>query len=143
MSLQIVRAAIEKPIIDALAALASPVPAYVENQFYDEKEAEDEFALISLQWGLTSEPSVGCAAGELLRGVLAVELFTSKGKGPGRGQVLAAAVLGALGGLGGTPSSGTFVSLGPISGPSFTPLELRPHLMTRLSVPVRARYDLA
>lgn len=143
MSLQIVRAAIEKPIIDALAALTPSVPVYIENQFYEEKEAEGEFALVSLQWGLTSEPSIGCAAGELLRGVLVVELFTPKGKGPGRGQVLAAAVLDALGELGGIPASATFVSLGSISGPSFTPLELQPHLMTRLSVPVRARYDLA
>ena len=142
MTLQIIRAAIEQPIIAAFASVSPAIPVYVENQEYGDKGSEDEFALVSLQWGLTTEPAIGCKPGELIRGVLTVELFTAKGDGPGRAQAAITPALQALRDLGGMATSGVFVSLAQIRGPSFTPLDLMPHLMTRLSVGVRARYDV-
>jgi hypothetical protein len=142
MSLQAIRAVIEQPIIAAFGALAPPVPVYVENQLYVENDADTEFALVRLQWGLMNEPSIGCAPGELIRGVLIVELFTAKGAGPRRAQEAITPILSALTALGGRFQSGPAVAhVGRITGPSFTQLDGRPHLMTSLSAPVRGKYD--
>ena len=138
MTLQLIRSAIEQPIIAAFGA----VPVYVENQQYGDNDARSEFALVRLQWGLMNEPSIGCSPGELIRGVLIVELFTAKGTGPGRAQDVITPVMQALCSFN-QPQVGADprITLGQVSGPSFTPLDGRPHLMTRLSCPVRARYD--
>ena len=137
MTLQLIRSAIEQPIIAAFGA----VPVYVENQQYNDNDARSEFALVRLQWGLMSEPNVGCSPSELLRGVLIIELFTAKGTGPGRAQDVITPVMKVLSGFGRPTSTPIRITLGPLSGPGFTPLDGTPHLMTRVSCPVRARYD--
>jgi hypothetical protein len=137
MTLQTIRAAIEQPVITAFDA----VPVFVENQQYTDNDVLSEFALVRLQWGLMNEPSIGCLPGELIRGVLVVELFTAKGEGPGRAQEVITPVLEVLSGFGRPTNTPTRITLGQLSGPSFTPLDGRPHLMTRVSAPVRARYD--
>jgi hypothetical protein len=89
-----------------------------------------------------NEPSIGCRPSELIRGVLIVELFTAKGEGPGRAQDVITPVMQALCGFNGVQvGADPRITLGQLNGPSFTPLDGRPHLMTRLSAPVRARYD--
>jgi hypothetical protein len=87
-----------------------------------------------------NEPSIGCVPGELLRGVLIVELFTAKGQGPGRAQELILPVMKALC-VKALTAADAVVNVGSLRGPSFTPLDERPHLMTSLSASVRARYD--
>ena len=138
MTLQAIRTMVEQPIIAALA----PIPVYVENQLYVDNQSTTEFALVRLQWGLMNESSIGCGPGELLRGVVIVELFTAKGVGPGRAQEAITPVLMALARMSGLQSGVAQVSVGQITGPSFTPLDERPHLMTSLSAPLRARYDV-
>ena len=137
MTLQAIRSAIEQPVITAFGT----VPVFVENQQYTDNDATSEFALVRLQWGLMNEPSIGCGPGELIRGVLVVELFTAKGEGPGRAQEVITPVMKALSSFGRPTNTPTRITLGQLSGPSFTPLDGRPHLMTRLSCPVRASYD--
>ena len=138
MTLQAIRSAIEQPVITAFA----PVPTFVENQQYTDNDARSEFALVRLQWGLMNELSIGCRPGELIRGVLVVELFTAKGEGPGRAQDVILPVMQALCGFNGMQTGADpRITLGQLNGPSFTALDGRPHLMTRLSCPVRARYD--
>jgi hypothetical protein len=142
MTLQAIRAVIEQPIIAAFAALTPPIPVYVDNQRYTDDDADSEFALLRLQWGLMNEPSIGCGPGELLRGSLVVELFVPKGAGPGRAQAAITPVLQALAGLSGSLQPGPAVAqVGRINGPTFTPLDGRPHLMARVTAPVRGRYD--
>ena len=138
MTLQAIRSALEQPVIAAFA----PVPVYVENQLYADNQATTEFALLRLQWGLMNESSIGCRPGELLRGVVIVELFTAKGTGPGRAQDLITPVMAALAQLNGMQTGAAQVKVGQLTGPSFTPLNDRPHLMTSLSAPLRARYDV-
>ena len=141
MSLQAIRAFIDQPIVAAFAALVPPIPVFVENQRYSDDDTESEFALVRLQWGLMNEPSIGCGPGELMRGSLVVELFTPKGAGPGRAQEAITPVLAALAALSSIQSGPVRVQAGRINGPAFTPLDGRPHLMTRLSAPIKASFD--
>ena len=140
MTLQAVRRAVEQPIIDALSL---DVPVFVENQLYAENDALTEFVLVRLQFGEIIEPSVGCPPAENLRASLVVEAFTTKGRGPGRAQEIITPVLQVLTSFGGlTPATDdTRVTVSRITGPTFIPLDGRPHLMARVSAALRLRYD--
>jgi hypothetical protein len=142
MTLQAVRTAIETPVIAALGAFSPAIPTLVENQFYQDNDALSEFGLVRVQFGLMSEDTL-CEPMERVRGVVVVEVFTAKGEGPGRAQEVAAAVLAALADVNLPPAtSGSIrVRIGQLDGPSFTPLDGRPHLATRISAPLRARVD--
>ena len=60
MSFQAVRAVFEEPVIAALAGLATPVPCYVDNQAFTVPDAGQEYATINLQFGQTTQRSLGC-----------------------------------------------------------------------------------
>jgi hypothetical protein len=140
--LQSIRRVVEAPIEQALSAMLPPIPVFTDNRLYDEDDATSEFCLVRLSFGLMSGPTIGiCGDVEQIRASLVVEVFTPKGNGPGRGQDAATVVWQELAKLSralGQPGT-TFVRLGPISGPSFTPLQGRPHYFTRLSAPVHAQ----
>lgn len=140
--LQSIRRAIEAPVEAALAALTPPIPVFTDNRLYDEDDATSEFCLVRLSFGLMSDPTIGvCGHVEHIRGSVVVEVLTPKGNGPGRGQQAAEAIWQALEPLNRALPEATdlVVRLGSISGPSFTPLQGRPHFFTRLSAPVQAR----
>ena len=141
--LQTIRRAYEAPVETALAALVPPIPVYTDNRFYDADDAKSEFCLCRLSFGLMTENTIGvCGDTEFIRGSLVIEVFTPKGAGPGRGQEAAQALWQALmplnRAIGGTV--GVVARTGPLQGPAFTPLQGRPHFMTRLSAPIRARW---
>jgi hypothetical protein len=69
-----------------------------------------------------------------------VEVFTPKGKGPGRGQTIATEIAKQLNGLRYHSATGAKARMLSIDGPSFTALDGRPHFMTRLSGPLLASY---
>ena len=143
MTLQLIRTAYETPVRNALLALTPAIASLTDNQFYDDNTAVTEFALIRINFGLMTE-AVLCAPMERIRGSLVVEIFTQKGKGPGRAQIAATAVLTALAQFnahGPKPASGVYARLGAIDGPTFTPLDGRPHLATRITCPIRARVE--
>jgi hypothetical protein len=138
--LQIIRRAYEAPVETALTALVPPIPVYTDNRFYDADDAKSEFCLCRVSFGLMTENTIGvCGDIEFIRGSMVIEVFTPKGAGPGRGQEIAQALWQALMPLntvmGGTV--GVIARTGPFQGPAFTPLQGRPHFMTRLSVPIR------
>ena len=81
MSYQAVLGFYEQLVITALA----PLPVHVNNQFMEGFDAEDEFGLVRVNFGLTTELNVGCGPAENLRGSLVCEVYTRKGTGPGRG----------------------------------------------------------
>jgi hypothetical protein len=140
--LQAIRRAIEAPVELALAALTPAIPVFTDNRFYDEDDATSEFCLVRVSFGLMSDPTIGiCGDVEHIRASVVVEVFTPKGNGPGRGQQAATVIwqeLAKLNRVMALPGV-TFVRLGSISGPSFTPLQGRPHFFTRLSAPVHAQ----
>lgn len=140
--LQAIRRAIEAPVETALAALTPPIPVFTDNRLYDENEAASEFCLVRMSFGRMSEPTIGtCGHVEQIRASVVVEVFTPKGEGPGRGQQAAQRIWNALMPLDQIlPAAGDLVvRVGSISGPSFTPLQGRPHFFTRMSLPVYAR----
>lgn len=140
--LQSIRRVVEMPVETALASMLPPIPVFTDNRLYDEDDAASEFCLVRLSFGLMTAQTIGtCGDLEQIRASLVVELYTPKGNGPGRGQDAATAVwqeLAKLNRFMAQPGT-TFVRLGPISGPSFTPLQGRPHYFTRLSAPVHAQ----
>ena len=140
MTLQLIRAAYEQPVITAFGLATPPVPVFVENQRYTDDDSLSEFALVRLQWGEILEPVIGCTPMEFLRGALIIELYTPKGAGPGRGQDVILPVMQALARMRQQVPGAVQARTGGVSGPTFTPLEGRPHMMTRLSARVRARY---
>jgi hypothetical protein len=141
--LQAIRRAYEEPVEVALASLIPSIPVYTDNRFYDADDAKSEFCLCRLSFGLMTENTIGlCGDIEFIRGSLVVEVFTPKGAGPGRAQNAAQAVWTSLMPLNRVLSKGEGVlaRIGQIRGPSFTPLQGRPHFMTSLNAPIHARW---
>lgn len=140
MTYQAIRGTYEALIINALA----PVPVYVQNQFIQDLDEQDEYAFVRVNFGLTSENTVGCAPMEFVRGSLVCEVYTAKGTGPGRGLELITPVVKALTELNRPmrqPGSLVTARVGQIKGPSQTALEGQPLHLTRLSCSVHASYD--
>lgn len=143
MTLQSIRRTVETPIRTALLALTPPIKPLTENESYTENTALSEFALLSLSFGLMAEPSVGCSMDEFIRASLVITIYTQKSTGPGRAQHAAQAVMTAIAGLG-RPTATPVVAgvkawpLG-MSGPTFTPMDGRPHLATRITAPLQAK----
>ena len=140
MSFQAVRSVFEQPIIDALAALDTPVPCYVSNQAFTIPDAGSEYATVDLQFGGTTFNTLGGNL-ERLQGSLVIECFTSKGTGPARSQEVITPVMQALNGLNsctGYPATGAVGWVGDMTGPTFAALDSAPFFMVRLSVAVTA-----
>ncbi len=143
MSFQAVRAVFETPVIDALAALATPVPCYVDNQAFTTPDAGEEYATIDLQWGATTSRSLS-GNDENLRGSLVVECYTAKNVGPARAQEMITPVMRALNNLNschGYDKYGAVGWVGDMTGPAFFALSDAPFYMARLSVAVSAKYS--
>jgi hypothetical protein len=142
MTLQAIRAFFEVPLITAYAALTPPVPVYVDNQTITTPDATTEYVVLSLSFGLITEPTITNSL-DWHRASLVVECFSAKGVGPGRGQTLIQTAINTLAGMNAAQGSATNNvrgSIGPITGPAFFALDGRPHYLTRLSVPVQGRY---
>jgi len=95
MSLQQVRQLFEGPVVIAMAGATPPVPIYVDNQIFTDADAAKEHAIVRVDFGLTTEETLQ-ENHERLRGVVTVEIYTLKGRGPGRAQELATLVAQAL-----------------------------------------------
>jgi hypothetical protein len=122
MNYQSIRAVFETPLLAAYNALTPAVPVYFDNAINADSDSVDEFVHVNLQFGLTTEPAL-TTSHKLVRGVLVVRLYTPKNKGPARNQVLTTAAFNTLEQINNTPksSSGVYVRLGSIDGPSFSP----------------------
>jgi hypothetical protein len=141
-TLQEIRGVYERVVIDA----AAPVPTYVENQSSVEFDEIDEYVLVRVNFGLMQELNIGCEATEFIRGSLVCEIYTPKGRGPGRGLEIAQPIIQALCTLNRpTAQSGQLIiaRIGAIVGPRQTSPERRPHHFTGFSCPIRARAVLA
>ena len=143
MSFQAVRAVFEAPVIDALAALDTPVPCYVDNQAFTVPDAGQEYATVNLQFGATTTRVLSGNL-ENLRGSLVVECYTAKNTGPARSQEMITSVMQALNALNscnGYEATGAVGWVGDMTGPAFFALADAPFYMVRLSVAVSARYE--
>lgn len=142
MSFQAIRRFYEEPVRAAAATLSPPVPVFFDNQPFTDADAAKEHILMRLNFGSTTEEVLGDTV-EAVQGTLVVEVYTPKGKGPGRGQLIATKVMQALFSINRSPrllANNVRGSIGASSGPSFYPLEGRPHFLTRLGCGFRATY---
>jgi len=142
MTLQSIRAIYEAPVIAALAGLTPTVNCYVDNQPVKKTDSVKEHALIRLSFSGMTEPTLGPSM-ENIRGVLIVECFAKKNKGPARAQEMITAVMTALNNLNTCnphASTGSYGTVGEINGPNFASLEDRPHYMASISCPFKATH---
>lgn len=122
MNYQTIRAALEGPLVATYNALSPAVPVYFDNVFNYDSDAVDEFIDVSIQFGVTTEQTL-TTSHDFVRGVIVVRVFTRKGKGASRNQTLvnnAFTVLETLNNAA-KPSTGVYIRLGSIDGPSFSP----------------------
>jgi len=143
MSFQAVRAVFERPVIDALANLTTPVQCFVDNQAFTIPDAGGEYATVNLQWGATTT-RVLRGNFENLRGSLVVECFCSKNAGPARAQEMITPVMTALNDLNSCvcdPATGAVGWVRDMTGPNFFALDDAPFYKVRLSVAISARFD--
>ena len=68
------------------------------------------------------------------RGALVIRLFTEKGRGPARNQELVTTAVNVLETINDTakPTTGVFVKVGEINGPSFSATDESPHFVGRI-----------
>ena len=144
MTLQAVRRFFEQPVETGLRGVDPTLKVFTDNQTYVSDNAESEFVLMRVNFGPTTEQTF-CGPMERIRGSLVVEIYTPKGRGPGRAQEIASEVAFALNSLPRHTNTTTpdVVSgrINEINGPTFTPLDGRPHLLTRLSCGFQAAYS--
>ena len=144
MSLQSIRRFFEKPIAASITSVDTSIKVLTDNQTYVDNDAAAQFALIRVSFGNTAVQTF-CEPMERIEGAIVIELYTPKGEGPGRAQALATAITRTLYRFPRhkTNRSGERVSgrINNVSGPSFTPLDGKPHLLTRLSCGFQADYS--
>jgi hypothetical protein len=144
MTLQAIRRFFEQPVEDGITTYDATIPVFTDNQIYVDNDSETEFVLMRVNFGPTTEQTF-CEPMERIRGSLVVEIYTPKGRGPGQGQKIASVVTFALNNLprfSNITLPGTVSGrINEISGPTFTPLDQRPYLLTRLSCGFQAAYS--
>ena len=128
MNYQAIRAAIEKPLMDAFDALTPSVPVYFDNITAAPKNTTTEYVRINVTFGITNEPTLTSSV-DFARGAVVIRVFTEKGRGPARNQTLVNTAVNVLETLNDTAktSSGVFFRVGEINGPSFSSSETSPH----------------
>ena len=133
MNYQAIRASLENPLLTAFGALSPAVPVYFDNITAVPANTTTEYVRVNVTFGLTNEPMLTTSM-DNARGALIIRIFTEKGKGPARNQTLITAAVNTLETINATakPSTGVFVRVGEINGPSFSAIEEAPHFVGRI-----------
>jgi hypothetical protein len=133
MNYQAIRASIENPLLSAFGALVPAVPIYFDNITAVPPNTTTEYVRVNITFGITNEPTLTSSV-DNARGALIIRIFTEKGRGPARNQVLLTTAVNVLETLNNTAktNSGIFMRLGEINGPTFSSTEESPHFMGRI-----------
>lgn len=133
MDYQAIRAAIEKPLLDAFEGLTPSVPVYFDNITAAPKNTTTEYVRVGVTFGVTNEPTLTSTV-DFARGALVIQVFTEKGKGPARNQALLTEAVSVLENLNDTAktTTGVFFRVSEIRGPSFSSTETSPHFVGRI-----------
>lgn len=133
MNYQNIRAALENPLLSAFGALVPAVPVYFDNITAVPPNTTTEFVRVNITFGITNEPTLTSSV-DTARGALIIRIFTEKGRGPARNQSLITTAVNVLETLNNTakPSTGTFMRVGAITGPTFSATEDSPHFVGRI-----------
>jgi hypothetical protein len=139
MDYQAIRAAVEKPLLDAFGALSPSVPVYFDNITAAPKNTTTEYVRVNVTFGITNEPTLTSSV-DFARGAIVIRVFTEKGNGPARNQTLVNTAVDVLETLNDTAKtgSGVFFRVGEIDGPTFSSSETSPHFSSRIETSYRA-----
>ena len=148
MNYQSVRTAIETPFQTNYGALSPAIPIFFDNFYNVLADSVDEFINVNIQFGLTTETALTSSHNHI-RGIIVVRVCTEKNKGPARNQTLATTAFTTLNTLDNTAksTSGVYLRMGQIVGPSFTTVEggqesrkgLYPFFMSRIETNFQAQ----
>lgn len=142
MSLQAIRWVFEKPVIDAMAAMAPAVPLVVDNSAIVDQDDTAEYALLHIDFGRVTEDALQIPL-ERIRGTIIFEAYTPKNIGPGRCQDITTAALRALnnvGHCGCIEACGAYGRTLNMIGPNFQPLDTKPYFFGRLACSFDSQY---
>lgn len=122
MNYQSIRAALENSLLTAYNTLVPAVPVYFDNVFNYDADSSEEFVHINIQFGLTTESTLTTQL-DMVRGIIVIRTYTPKGNGPARNQTLVNTAFTTLQTINNTAktTSGVYVRLGSIDGPTFSP----------------------
>jgi hypothetical protein len=133
MNYQAIRASMENPLLTAFNNLVPAVPVYFDNITAVPPNTTTEYVRVNITFGLTNEPTLTSSV-DNARGALVIRLFTEKGRGPARNQELVTTAVDVLETINNTSktTTGVFVKVGEISGPTFSATEESPHFVGRI-----------
>ena len=133
MNYQAIRASMENPLLTAFNNLSPAVPVYFDNITAVPPNTTTEYVRVNITFGLTNEPTLTSSV-DNARGALVIRVFTEKGRGPARNQELVTTAVNVLETINDTAktTTGVFVQLGEINGPTFSATEESPHFMGRI-----------
>ena len=133
MNYQAIRASMENPLLTAFNNLVPAVPVYFDNITAVPPNTTTEYVRVNITFGLTNEPTLTSSV-DNARGALVIRLFTEKGRGPARNQELVTTAVNVLETINDTSktTTGVFVKVGEINGPSFSATDGSPHFVGRI-----------
>ena len=133
MNYQKIRAAVENPLLTAYGALSPAVPVFFDNITAAPANSTTEYVRVNVTFGLTNEPTLSSSV-DIARGAIVIRCFTEKGDGPARNQTLLTTAVDVLETLnnGTKGTTGTYLKVGSIDGPSFSTTETPPMFMGRI-----------
>jgi len=133
MNYQAIRASMENPLLTAFNNLVPAVPVYFDNITAVPPNTTTEYVRVNITFGITNEPTLTSSV-DNARGALVIRLFTEKGRGPARNQELVTTAVNVLETINDTPktTTGVFVKVGEINGPSFSATDESPHFVGRI-----------
>mgnify|MGYP003947516973 CR=1 FL=1 len=123
----------ENPLLTAFNNLSPAVPVYFDNITAVPPNTTTEYVRVNITFGITNEPTLTSSV-DNARGALVIRVFTEKGRGPARNQELVTTAVNVLETLNDTAktTTGVFVKVGEINGPSFSATEDSPHFVGRI-----------
>ncbi len=133
MNYQAIRASMENPLLTAFNSLSPAVPVYFDNITAVPPNTTTEYVRVNITFGITNEPTLTSSV-DNARGALVIRLFTEKGRGPARNQELVTTAVNVLETINNTSktTTGVFVKVGEINGPSFSATDESPHFVGRI-----------
>jgi hypothetical protein len=133
MNYQAIRASMESPLLTAFNSLTPPVPVYFDNITAVPPNTTTEYVRVNITFGITNEPTLTSSV-DHARGALVIRIFTEKGRGPARNQQLMTTAVNVLETLNDTAktTTGVYVKLGEINGPTFSVTDQSPHFVGRI-----------
>jgi len=133
MNYQAIRASMESPLLAAFNGLTPSVPVFFDNITAVPPNTTTEYVRINITFGVTNEPTLTSSV-DNARGALVIRIYTEKGRGPLRNQELLTTAVSALEKINDTAkkTTGVYVKIGEINGPTFSSTDQSPHFVGRI-----------